>query len=60
MNKGIAVLLLAVLAVSVCRAGQEYETPSQESLIAWWQENGEPPVEYVASKFGEADWVCGW
>lgn len=57
MIKGIAVLLLAVLAVSASRAGQEYETPSQEALTAWWQANGEPPVAYVTSKFGEADWV---
>lgn len=57
MRKVMVSLLLAVLSLSAGRPGQGNQVPNHEPLLAWWQANGQPPADYVISRFDNSDWV---
>ena len=46
-----AALLITAASTSDIQQRQE------QSLLAWWQTNGETPVDYVISRFDASDWV---
>lgn len=50
------VSLLALLAISAAPRGGAKASP-EESVLAWWRADGQPPADYVISKSEEFDWV---
>lgn len=58
LRTGIAALLCAAFSISACSVEEAAtRSPAQASLLAWWRARGQPPVDYVVSKFEGADWV---
>jgi hypothetical protein len=57
-NAVLALLFVALFAVPVSSVdGGEHNDGEKDPLLAWWEKNGTPPVEYVLSKFDDHDWV---
>jgi hypothetical protein len=51
---------IIVSAMAVCAimpADARGQAPAPEALREWWQAHGQPPVDYVVSKFDRHDWV---
>jgi hypothetical protein len=51
-------IIASALAVcAIVPAGATSQAPAPEALRKWWQAHGQPPVDYVVSKFDRHDWV---
>lgn len=47
----------ALAACVIVPAKGTSQAPPPEVLQGWWQEKGQPPVDYLVSKFDRHDWV---